>query len=534
VKKMLILMFVFCLCFNPLAAVNTAYRISDNKSYSDVTYKLNNGTLKLGEGDSLLLKSGNTYSGYLRINETKGSETKPVVISSFGTGPKPVINGKGSDFGSLFIQNGENIIVDGLTLENSQYGLYYAADSGSPLKNVTVKNCTIDKCNGGAGIRIICPFPTKWTKVNNTNTVVENILVENNIVRSNTFYGILVGNSNNRFDADPVDFGFENTNWFRKVTVRNNDIKYSQCNGIVIFGAENGTVDNNTIDSTGIGKKSDSLASKNGNGNGNGIVISAARNITVQFNMVSNSVYSYTPGYKVKEGNNFRVVRGDGDGDSGGISIDLYTKDILCQHNVFFNNGMNGIAIMTLNYKDPKTNLWKYIPNTGAVIRHNICFNNSATPQFYTQKSKLNLIYANDSLKAQNPDPYKQWLQRSGEIRISGPVDNCRIYGNTFISSPGALQMISETNWNGWVGKTEWSENKFYIDNPDIRYEYLGGPNVFDNNIFSSEPQFYKNDIDNYKPSDKRYRVYDLPPAVTGSKIQKSELQDWIKIISGK
>lgn len=521
---------ILCLCFNHLEAENTTYRVSDNKSYSGLTYKLNNGTIKLGEGDSLLLKSGNTYSGYLKINEAKGSANKPVVISSYGMGPKPVINGRGSDFGSLFIQNGENIVVDGLILENSQYGLYYAADSGSPLKNVTVKNCTIDKCSGGAGIRIICPFPTKWTKVNNTNTVVENILVENNIVRSNTFYGILVGNSNNRFDSDPVDFGFDNTNWFRNVTVRNNKIKYSQCNGIVIFGAENGTVDNNTIDSTGIGKKSDPLASKNGNG----IVISAARNITVQFNMVSNSVYSYTSGYKVKEGNNFRVVRGDGDGDSGGISIDLYTKDIICQHNVFFNNGMNGIAIMTLNYKDPKTGIWKNIPNTGAVVRHNICFNNSSRPEYFNPESLLYKTFANDSLKAQNPDPFKQWLQRSGEIRISGPVENCRIYDNTFISSPKALQMISETNWNGWAGKIEWADNKFYSDNPEIRYEYLGGPNEFNNNIFSSEPQFYKNDIDNYKPSDHRYNIYDLPPSVTNSKIQKYDLQDWFKIFYEK
>lgn len=499
-KKMLLMtIIVFCLFSSLITAKNTTYKISDNKDYQNLIIKLQDRSLILSEGDSVLFKRGETYSGYLKIIEAKGSAKKPVVISSYGTGPKPVINGKGTDQGCIFIKNSENIEVNGLYLENASAGVNYTADTMSILKNIRIYNCYIGNCYGGSGIRIICPFPTKWTEVKYPNTILENIIVENNEVMSNTFYGILVGNSNNRFDKDSIDCSFEKVNWFNNVKIRYNKISKSQCNGIVVFGAENSLVEYNIIDSTGIGK----LDNPNSIKNGNGIVISAAKNIVIQHNKVSNVQYSYRAGhYTLDENNNEILIRGNGDGDAGGISIDLLTKDILCQNNLFINNGMNGIAVMTLNYKNPKTGKWIFIPNIGAIVRNNVCINNSELPKYYDPELTEYKIYTDDSLKYFNPSPESQWLQRSGEIRISGPVDNCQIYDNTFVSNSSAVQMISQTNWNGYPKEIQWSNNSFYSDNPNIRYEYLGGPNIFNNNYFNFSPKFIKNEIKSSSPTD--------------------------------
>lgn len=49
----------------------------------------------LSAGDRILLESGSVFQGFIHLQDVHGTEEAPIVISSYGEGANPVINGNG-------------------------------------------------------------------------------------------------------------------------------------------------------------------------------------------------------------------------------------------------------------------------------------------------------------------------------------------------------------------------------------------------------------------------------------------------------
>lgn len=97
-------MFLIIICFN--AGGQTNYFLSSSKGDDSRTSvqaqnpstpwrtitKLNSSFESISPGDSILFKRGDTFYGSLEINKS-GTSSKPIVISAYGVGPKPIISG---------------------------------------------------------------------------------------------------------------------------------------------------------------------------------------------------------------------------------------------------------------------------------------------------------------------------------------------------------------------------------------------------------------------------------------------------------
>lgn len=82
--------------------------------------KVNNTTFSAG--DRILLKCGSTWTEPLWLKGS-GSASNPIVVSSYGSGNKPVINAQtvasGALNASVYLYNQSYITIDGLEITNS-------------------------------------------------------------------------------------------------------------------------------------------------------------------------------------------------------------------------------------------------------------------------------------------------------------------------------------------------------------------------------------------------------------------------------
>ena len=107
--------------------------------------------LTLEPGSYIYIESGSEFVGRLAIENAHGSEDEPIVITSYGKGDMPKIDGndlKGS--GVLYIKNCSNILVKGLELtdsantEGDRRGVLIVCDNNIGTEDVvTYKNITL-------------------------------------------------------------------------------------------------------------------------------------------------------------------------------------------------------------------------------------------------------------------------------------------------------------------------------------------------------------------------------------------------------
>jgi hypothetical protein len=174
-------------------------------------------------GDSILFKKGETWNDTL-IVPSSGTVTAPIIISSYGTGEKPIINGTGNAYGVNVSKH--NHYYDGLIFRNAtSYNVVVGSD------NNTFINCTIDNAVGtGIGVNN-----------NVTGNVFDNLVITNNgtdgawinnganntIIQNSTFSG------NGRGDTGDMDaIGVYRS---AGVIIRNNIIDHPGSAGTPIY-----------------------------------------------------------------------------------------------------------------------------------------------------------------------------------------------------------------------------------------------------------------------------------------------------------
>ena len=85
--------------------------------------KLSNS--ELSPGDSIFFNRGDSFLGELVVNGS-GTESEPIVFTSYGSGDKPIISGKvgssgGGDYQqAIYILNHDNMVFENLEIQNNR------------------------------------------------------------------------------------------------------------------------------------------------------------------------------------------------------------------------------------------------------------------------------------------------------------------------------------------------------------------------------------------------------------------------------
>ncbi|MDG1731248.1 MAG: T9SS type A sorting domain-containing protein [Algibacter sp.] len=198
----------------------------------------------LQPGDEVLFKKGERFDGHFVVNGS-GTQTQPILISSYGTGNKPIITGEvgaaeGGDYQeAIYVNNNEHIIFDDLEINNERlvtrngiddkdaFGIYIHNTGPDVLRNFTFRNLTLQNVyavqpmldpedfNGleVAGIR----FFSTWNTANNHKNI-QDVLVEDCYFTDLQRLGVHVKHDGGNGDDDESrnkNFVFRNNTFYK-------------------------------------------------------------------------------------------------------------------------------------------------------------------------------------------------------------------------------------------------------------------------------------------------------------------------------
>ena len=361
-------------------------------------------------GDRLLFKAGSRYNGVL---EPKGSGTygNTIVISSFGVGKKPLINGWGQKLHTLLLHNVEYWQINNLAITNKgkkrqarRTGVTIRAMNAGELHNIELNNLEIYNVNGslvkkeGAGAAILIRnggdnLPTRFI----------GLKITNNHIHHSARNGIIFhGNS-------------QRDKWFPNlgVHIKGNLIEQVPGDGIVIIAIDGAIIEHNVLrDFPDILPEGDAAA---------GIWPWSADNTIIQFNEVS--------GHKAKW-------------DGQGFDSDFNSFGTIIQYNYSHDN-YGGFLLVCNQGQSLGQN--HNIGTVDTIIRGNVSINDGIRP-YPTHVGTF-----------------------SPTFHITGPVENTRIYDNTIIipqkKSGMDNTLIDIDNWGGpWPINTLFENNTIYVE----------------------------------------------------------------------
>lgn len=224
--------------------------------------QVNQGTRNMQPGDTVFFKNGESFSGRLFVWGS-GNAEKPVVYTSYGTGPKPEFTHTASDV--IMIQNRQYVVIEGFkiidrSMDSSAHDISARISYGIVIDNsprCRISNCEITRV--GIGIAVI--------KGSNNTVISENHIHNLRMVR-NTIGGdddfganaLVIGSrgnliTQNRFEncwANSHDYGYDGgaVEFFGE-NVSENSIMFNASinnNGFLEAGSNNGgIVQNNTV-----------------------------------------------------------------------------------------------------------------------------------------------------------------------------------------------------------------------------------------------------------------------------------------------
>ena len=217
-------------------------------------------------GNKVLLKSGGTYAGGAKLT-ANGTEEKPIVISSYGDGEKPVITDFDSDVGIKVY--GEYVEISNLefTAPKGVNGITCYALDGA-VKGIKITDCDFHNINTGfnkidyssGGITLSatgvkpCWFEDAVIENNTFDTVARTAVnLDTNWCAKdkNQEWGsnnIVVNGNGERDSANsPVYYS-------KNITVRGNEIKNNGGDSILLIGAKDSLIERNTVKDSGLFK----------------------------------------------------------------------------------------------------------------------------------------------------------------------------------------------------------------------------------------------------------------------------------------
>ena len=347
----------------PVVKKNVSYYISasgndNNKGTENAPWKSLKkiSSVTLSAGEKVFFKRGDRFDGHYVISGS-GSKKKPIRISSYGTGPKPIITGMvgvagGGDFReAILVENVSFIVFDGLEIQNERlisrrgvkdtdaFGITVHNSSDEVMRNITFRNMTfknvfavkpiLEKSSFDAiqvaGLRFTCTKNKEQGKEKN----IEDILIEDSEFTHLQRLGIHF-----RHSGGIKGVGNESINRIKDVVVRNNVFSYNGGTGVLPNGTYNCLIEHNLFDHPGASTDPRMPA------RGSSIWNINSRNTIMQYNVCLS-----TRGWL----------------DSHGIHIDNHNKNTFVQYNYMEDCEGGFVEILR--------------GNTNAVYRFNVSLN---------------------------------------------------------------------------------------------------------------------------------------------------------------
>lgn len=345
-------------------------------------------------GDQILLKAGQVWTGYVW---PKGSGTagSPIVLSSYGTGARPRINGAGAVGSTVKIHNQSYWEIKNIEVTNTAgtaasnlkdlRGIHFSGDNGTTLNYLHVDNVYVhdvtgvvnwiggDTADNATGVT----FQTGWDKSKATGgivfdttvtnvaspgsspTILNDLSVQNSQISDTSFAGIVVKQyTGDASGATATGWGTRasasDTKWrpHTNVVIKNNYISQANtaygCNGVYITDVRGATITGNTVYKAGT----------------SGIEAYYSDNVTIEKNEV------------------YQTSKKAGGADYNGIDPDKGTTNIAVQYNFVHDNG-DGILLCQFSFGS-------------SIVRYNIIKSNTRYPIYlHSDKAATSSIYNN-------------------------------------------------------------------------------------------------------------------------------------------
>ncbi len=431
-------------------------------------------------GDKVYFNKGDEFIGRFVVNGS-GIANNPIVITSYGTGNQPILNGAvgasgGGDYEeAILISNQDNITIEDIEVRNDRtvtrngvddtdaYGINILNDGEKVLRNFIIRNVTVkdvfavqpilDRDDFDAiavsGIRFRATKNTEVGKEKN----IENILIEDSYFANIQRFGI-----NFRHNGGDTGVGNDEINRLKDITVRNNEFYYNGGTGVLPNGTYNCLIENNLFDHPG------ATTDPRMPGRGSSIWNINCINTVMQYNTCLS-----TRGYL----------------DSHGIHIDNFNTNTFVQYNYMEDCEGGFVEILR--------------GNTNAVYRFNVSVNDGwrVNPTWDTSNHTIwvNAVRHNPTTFQPNNHIYihnntvvinKPFVNRTF-TSIKMDATNLFVYNNIFSSTGGGPSMGGSLSIQpkSKTGTDEFISNNFFEGNvnPDFKN--------YDANPISGSPQFY-------------------------------------------
>jgi len=393
-------------------------------------------------GDSVLFRSGDTFTGHLKINGS-GAQGAPIVIGSYGQGARPVIDGANADGGAylsaVYINNQDHIELRDLEITNDRrisrigvadaqgYGIHVHNSSDSVMRYFRFRDLIIREVYAmnteGQDFNAVKVAAINLQSDQNTiagkEKNISDVLVENCYITHTTKIGIW-----SRHGGGSEGIGNDSINRNMNLVFRNNHFFETGGSGIILSRSYNCLLENNIFEYPGSGADPRMV------NRGSGAWFWKSMNIVAQYNK------------------SFHVR---GYADSYGIHIDFGNRNVIMQYN--YSEDSEGGFVEILG------------DNINSVYRFNVSVNDGF------RDYKGNTIWISD-------------YAGQGKDRI--PSDNNYIYNNTIYSSGNLTPDIDVTGL-----KTYIYNNAFYTTDRAVIGETVkiktatpGGALMISNNLF--------------------------------------------------
>lgn len=200
-------------------------------------------------GTRILLRSGSAWNGSL-CPAGEGTAEEPVIITSYGEGPRPLINGCGAG-AAVRIKNWRHIIIEKLEISNVSPDIYgphsgvlvVGEEKGGDYKGITLRdlyihNITTTFKRETGGIII-------WAGEADTPVTFSDLTVEGCTVCDSGSQGITFSSVyNGRIGIDWTKLPYTPSN---NITIRNNYVARCAGDGIFQSCAESPVLEHNTV-----------------------------------------------------------------------------------------------------------------------------------------------------------------------------------------------------------------------------------------------------------------------------------------------
>ena len=384
-------------------------------------------------GDAVLLKRGCTWKSSYLYPKGSGTADKPITVSTYGEGDKPIITDNFRKLGerklsaTVYVYNQSYLTIEGLYITNTSrdtgdmFGVRVIADEGYSTVGCIIRDCTI---YGSSDESWSDTTKQKMTGIDVSSSTyygyLRGILIENNEIynckaRGITVNGLICGSNQN---------GTTNSQSGRNVVIRGNYLQNIGTDGIFVNNCVEPLIEYNTCDRSHSYSKTGWHVA---------IWDFACYGATFRHNEAFNTQTTY---------------------DATGYDCDYQCYNTLFEYNYSHDN-MGGFMLICV---EPKNWDGNNSYNVGSVVRYNISQND---------------------------------LSRT--FTLTGAIDKTQIYNNTFYSKSGLANSdytffqyskgASQMSGRKYADSTLIANNIFYVDSN--RYFNLSETTntVFKNNL---------------------------------------------------